>query len=78
MSARVAARFYVYTIKKVAAGYTAVELMPSTKGEGNKEWAHYTPSGKIEMNISPDSGAAAFFEERLGEDVAITFEDVVG
>jgi hypothetical protein len=38
------------------------------------QWAKYTPSGRIEMSISAE-GAQDWFEERLGKDVAITFDD---
>lgn len=76
----VTARFYVQQITKIASGYIAVQMMPATRGEENKAWAHYTPSGKIEMNISPDTAAGPWFESMLGKDVTITFaerEDVL-
>lgn len=80
----VVARFYVRQVVKHAGpnGYAApapvieVVLNPvsGSKGEGNKSWASATPSGEVKMTIgNPD--AAAWFEERLGEDIAITFED---
>ena len=72
----VSARFFVHRISKNASGYITVEMSPSTKGDENKSWAHYTPSGKVEMNISPDSGAGAWFEGHLGKDVAISFDEV--
>lgn len=78
----VSARFYVQQITKNASGYTNVVLAPVVRASGlpgaddNKSWAHYTPSGKIEMSVSPDTGAGAWFEEMLGKDVAITFDTV--
>lgn len=70
----VSARFYIHSIKKTATGYVGVEMMPAIRGEGNSEWSKFTPSGKIEMNVSLETGAAAWFESMLGKDVAITFE----
>lgn len=76
----VQARFYVAEITKQAYGGWAppapagkVILQPVTRGEANKDWASATPSGRIEMTII--TGALAWFEERLGQEVAITFED---
>lgn len=78
----VQARFYVAEITQQAYGGYAppapagkVVLQPSTKGEENKEWASATPSGRIEMTIR--SGPAfEFFQERIGKDIAITFNDL--
>ena len=39
-----------------------------------KNWARYTPAGSIEMATLNPAGLA-WFEERVGTDVAITFED---
>jgi len=73
----VSARFFVQQITKNASGYIGVQLMPAIKDEVNKDWSKYTPSGKIEMNVSPETPAAAWFESMLGKDVAITFEERV-
>lgn len=70
----VAARFYVQQITKNASGYTGVQLSPSVKGEANKDWAYYTPSGSIQLNVHPDTEAGAWFESMLGKDVSITFD----
>lgn len=69
----VKARFFVHRVSKNATGYTQVEMSPSTKGEENKEWAKYTPSGRIELTINPETGAGKWFEDQLGEDIPITF-----
>lgn len=80
----VQARFYVREVTKYAysSGYAApapvvmVKLNPvsGSKGEINKSWASATPSGEITMTIG-NPAAAAWFEDRLGKDVAITFAD---
>ena len=73
----VTARFFIAKITRHAYSPDNVvaELSASTKGEQNKAWATATPSGTITMNINNPS-AAAWFSERLGQDVALTFEDV--
>jgi len=72
----VAARFYVSAITKRAAntGGIQLELLPVTRDRSNNDWSEYTPSGKIEMYIS-QGDAVKWFEDRLGKDIAITFED---
>ena len=77
----VVARFYVAQITKVAGGGYAppaprgtVTLRAVARGEENKAWASATPSGTVEMTII-NSPAFVWFEERVGKDVAITFED---
>jgi hypothetical protein len=79
----VKAQFFVHTITKHAQmTHIAVTLMPVVRAkplpgsEANTDWAKYTPSGKIEMNVSTESGAAEWFESKLGKDVSITFDDV--
>ncbi len=73
----VVARFYVAEITRFAysAGNRVVKLRASTKGEENKAWAAATPTGELSLTISNDR-AAVWFEERLGQDVAITFADI--
>ena len=83
----VSARFFVSRVAKLAtsvqpAGWAApvpwceVELYPATRGEENKAWASATPSGSIKMTIG-NPAAAKFFEDHLGKDVAITFDEVL-
>lgn len=71
----VQARFYVSAVTKRVGGSLEVTMHPSTRGECNKEWAHYSPSGEFKLNVHPESAAARWFEERLGFDLALTFED---
>lgn len=71
----VQARFYVSQIVKNASGYVAAHLQPVIRGDQNKDWSKYTPSGKVELNVSPETPAAAWFESMLGKDIAITFEE---
>lgn len=72
----VKARFYVNQVAKNASGYTTVKMNPSTKGEENKDWAKYTPSGSIELTINPETSAGQWFEGQLGNDVSITFDEL--
>jgi hypothetical protein len=80
----VAARFWVQKITKQAAAGDAVtrivELAPVIRpsqlpgGDGNVEWSKYTPSGSISIAVTAEP-AGAWFEERLGKDIAISFSD---
>jgi hypothetical protein len=72
----VQARFYVAQITRNAfnPAQKSVVLHAVGRGEENKTWASATPVGKIEMSIN-NPKAADWFDERLGKDVAITFED---
>jgi len=76
---QVKAKFYVNKITKSANfGHTSVELLPVTrKTDDNTDWAQFTPSGKLDMNVSTSTGAAQWFEDMLGKDVSITFEEAV-
>lgn len=50
-----------------------VKLRPAAKGP-YQNWARYTPHGSIELGtLNP--AAFAWFQERLGRDVAVTFDD---
>ena len=81
----VKARFWVQSFSKQAVsggGVSAhVELKPVIRSTGqpgdgqNIDWSKYTPSGLIQLTVSQE-GAQQWFEERLGKDVAITFDDV--
>jgi hypothetical protein len=71
----VQARFYVSNIEKTPTEYTTVRLLPVTRDKSNAGWSKYTPSGELWMNVHNSTGAAQWFEERLGKDIAITFED---
>lgn len=81
----VKARFWVQKVTKQAVSGGAVtrivELAPVIRSTGqpgdgeNVDWSKYTPSGVITLTVTAD-GAGEWFEERLGQDVAITFDDV--
>ena len=73
---RVVARFYVSQITKqaYAKGSTQVALQAVSRGEHNKNWAHYTPAGQITMTINNESPAAQAFEDALGKEVGIEFD----
>lgn len=76
----VRARFWVREITAYGnADNIKVSLSPKTRsGEGdNVDWSKYTPSGEITLSITTE-GAQEWFRDRLGKDVAITFEDVPG
>lgn len=83
MAGAVQARFYVAVVSKNAAqvqqGWAQpapagdVTLRPVTRGEANSEWASATPSGEIKMMVRGE--ALTWFEDRLGKECKITFED---
>jgi hypothetical protein len=73
----VQARFYVRTITKHAhlgKGAGVVEMGPVSRGPENKQWASATPSGSVTMTIG-NPAALEWFADRLGKEVALTFED---
>lgn len=69
----VRAIFYVKEVAKVVGGAGKVKLQATTKGD-YAAWSKYTPYGDIEF-ASLNENATAWFDERLGKDVAITFDD---
>lgn len=73
----VSARFYVREITKHAGQDVggSVKLSASLKGEVNKAWAKYTPSGEITMYVT-NPEAFAWFDEHVGKDLSITFDEV--
>ena len=71
----VQARFFVSEITKGAAGNgTRIKLSPVTRGKHNADWAAATPVATFEMSVN-NPAAAAWFDERIGKELAITFED---
>lgn len=73
----VKARFYVNSVQRNASGTATVRLNPSMKGEANKEWSKYTPSGEIVLNVTElAEPALAEFEDGIGQDFDITFERI--
>ena len=78
----VTARFYVAEISQYSHGSGWAEpvpvgkivLRPALKAEANKAWASATPSGEIQMTVS--GAAFPWFQEHLGKDLHITFDEV--
>lgn len=71
----VQARFYVAKITRHAYNpdHVVVELQATVRGPENKTWASATPAGQITMTVNNER-AGAWFADRLGDDVAITFD----
>ncbi|UQS95154.1 hypothetical protein Pam4_11 [Pseudanabaena phage Pam4] len=78
------ARFYVATLTLHATGTSRpgyadpapiaeVVLRPVTRGEANTMWASSTPAGEFRMTIR--GTAVPWFQDRLGQEVAITLDD---
>jgi hypothetical protein len=73
----VQARVYVAEIALYAWGDGGKVVMRAVTrgGDDNKSWAAATPSAQFEMQVNnPD--AFAWFSDRLGKDVAVTFSEV--
>lgn len=74
----VRAQFFVdHVVEKLASTniYRSVVLRASTKGEANKEWSKWTPSGTIEMVITNET-AVQWFKDHIGQDISIVFDEV--
>jgi hypothetical protein len=77
----VQARFWVQSIKKTKVSgqdlAREVILAPVIRAtDDNIQWSKYTPSGEIRLVVTADA-AGSWFEERIGQDIAITFSDPV-
>lgn len=74
MAGGVEARFYVsgYERQSYDPEAVIVKMQAVSRGEHNKNWAKYTPSGQIQMTIK-NPGAADWFCERLGVEVSVVF-----
>lgn len=71
------ARFYVHSILLTNTDYALVTMNPVTRNtEDNVQWAKYTPSGELKMNVNKTTGALEMFQAALveGKDIAITFD----
>jgi len=62
MSSSVTLRFYVSSVTENAGGYHACVLQPSYANGANAEWSKYTPSGRIELNLSADAGVEFYVD----------------
>ena len=74
----VKARFWIVSVKKtaIAGGEVGREVVMSAvnrKTDDNIQWAKYTPSGQVTLNVNGPAGQ--WFEDMLAKDVAVTFEE---
>lgn len=69
-------RFYVQSITEHAGGNHAIILQPSYKDGANSEWSKYTPSGKIELNLSTEA-SVEFYTEALRTKATISIQMTV-
>jgi hypothetical protein len=80
MSRKVTARFYVHQITDFGnTDNINVVLQPAYSEGQNKDWAKYTPSGKIELSVHQDAAAADFFRELIhakDKNIAVEFSVV--
>jgi hypothetical protein len=80
----VQAKFFVAEVTKQGYGgavrpFRKVVLQAtSRKDESSKKFWEATPSGRIELGLSGEAGAGAglWFEDRIGQSIFLTFEDV--
>lgn len=74
---KVTLRFYVASITENAGGSHSVVLQPSYKDGANSDWSKYTPSGKIDLNLSTEA-SIGFYQQalRAKSTVGITMEIV--
>jgi hypothetical protein len=56
----VRAKFFVQERTETASGQDRVVLGAVCRGEDNKEWSKYTPSGQITMTIKNDLATSQF------------------
>ena len=71
----VQARFFIQSLTRHAA-HDSVQITMAASGRGpeNKTWAQYTPVGKLELTVN-NPEAAKWFEEHLGKDIALVFQE---
>lgn len=71
------ARFYVsgYEINSYDPDAVQVKMQAVTRGEHNKNWAKYTPSGSITMTIKNPLAAQTFID-RVGREFEVLFTPV--
>lgn len=71
---KVKAKFRVAKVVAHESGAQTVELYPVTSKEGdNADYAKYTPSGKLEMQIGEGTRATEYFKP--GKECYVTFSD---
>ena len=69
----VRAIFYVDEVAETASGAGKMRLRAVAKGD-YAAWSKYTPSGEINLTCLNDR-ATAWFRERIGKDVTLSFDD---
>lgn len=72
---KVTLRFYVQSLTEHAGGNWTVVMAPSYAHGANAEWAKYTPSGTITLNLSTEA-AIDFYREALRDKSTIAIEMV--
>lgn len=71
---KIVARFYVQSFTK-KAGDTATVLLQPAMSKENARWSQYTPSGRIEMELTRKaSGARTALEEMVGKECLVTMD----
>lgn len=66
------AKFTVQAVTEYSGGGKRIELMPVTTGsEENKSFWKYTPSGKIELNLSNE----AVVDFKIGQAYYVDFSE---
>lgn len=72
----VRARMFVQSVTKQAGDTGIANLGAVSRGEHNKEWASYTPSANVSLNLSNKATPALkWFEDRVGKEVYMDFTD---
>lgn len=69
----VAARFKIDQAAREGAYEGVLVRLSAAIDEDNSDWAKYTPAGQITMSVN--GPASTWFEEHLGQVVAITFDE---
>jgi hypothetical protein len=71
----VVAKFFVQSVTEHAhqKGCKTLTLNAVSRGEENKSWSKYTPSGSITMSVLNEAASAEFI---LGEEYYVTFAQV--
>jgi hypothetical protein len=70
-------RFHVQSVTENSGGTHAVTLVPSYKDGANKQWSKFTPSGRIDLNLSQEAAVEFYTEAMRGsKTIGITMEVV--
>lgn len=65
--------FFVDEVGDTSSGAGKIKLRATAKGD-YASWSHYTPHGELELKCL-NASATAWFRERIGKDVTLTFGD---